>query len=238
MTISTAEHLLVVDDDPQLRDLLARYLGEQGFRVSAVADGAAMDTLLAREQPDLVILDLMLPGEDGLSIARRLRAQNHVPIIILSARGEEVDRIVGLEVGADDYLPKPFNPRELLARIRAVLRRPAQQAVTTAGTRYRFGPFSLDIERRTLMRAGEEIALTAGEFALLRVLSEHPNHVLSRDRLIDLLKGYDRSPFDRSIDVRVTRLRRKIEDDPSAPRYLRTVWGEGYLFTPEGQSAT
>jgi len=238
MTILTTEHLLVVDDDPQLRDLLARYLGEQGFRVSAVADGAAMDALLAREQPDLVILDLMLPGEDGLSIARRLRAQNHVPIIILSARGEEVDRIVGLEVGADDYLPKPFNPRELLARIRAVLRRPAQQAVTTARERYRFGPFSLDIERRTLMRAGEEIALTAGEFALLRVLSEHPNHVLSRDRLIDLLKGYDRSPFDRSIDVRVTRLRRKIEVDPSAPRYLRTVWGEGYLFTPEGQSAT
>jgi len=239
VTTPAPEHLLVVDDDPQLRDLLARYLGEQGFRVSAVADGAAMDALLAHEQPHLVILDLMLPGEDGLSIARRLRAQNHVPIIILSARGEEVDRIVGLEVGADDYLPKPFNPRELLARIRAVLRRPAQQPVTTASpTRYRFGPFSLDIERRTLMRADEEIALTAGEFALLRVLTEHPNHVLSRDHLIDLLKGYDRSPFDRSIDVRVTRLRRKIEDDPSLPRYLRTVWGEGYMFTPEGQSAT
>ncbi|OGI44136.1 MAG: two-component system response regulator OmpR [Candidatus Muproteobacteria bacterium RBG_16_65_31] len=234
MTITAAEHLLVVDDDPQLRELLARYLGEQGFRVSAVAGGAAMDALLAREQPDLVILDLMLPGEDGLSIARRLRAQGPVPIIMLSARGEDVDRIVGLEVGADDYLPKPFNPRELLARIRAVLRRPTEQTTAAPGATHRFGPFTLDVVRHALLRAGEEITLTAGEFALLRVLAEHPNSVLSRDRLIDLLKGYERSPFDRSIDVRVTRLRRKIEDDPAAPRYLRTVWGAGYLFTPSG----
>ncbi|MBI1425378.1 MAG: response regulator [Gammaproteobacteria bacterium] len=231
---AVSEHLLVVDDDPELRDLLARYLGEQGFRVSSVADGTAMDAALARELPNLIILDLMLPGEDGLSIARRLRAQYQIPIIILSARGEEVDRIIGLEVGADDYLPKPFSPRELLARIRAVLRRPAQPvAVTTMGLR--FGPFELDVERHVLMRAGKEITLTAGEFALLRVLTEHPNQVLSRDRLIDLLKGYDRSPFDRSVDVRVTRLRRKIEDDPAAPEYLRTVWGEGYLFSPAGR---
>lgn len=236
MTTPAAEHLLVVDDDPELRDLLARYLGEQGFQVSAVADGSAMDKLLEHKLPDLVILDLMLPGEDGLSIARRLRAQYQFPIIILSARGEEVDRIVGLEVGADDYLPKPFNPRELLARIRAVLRRPAQQTAIETNGRHRFGPFTLDVQRHTLMRAGSEIGLTAGEFALLQVLVAHPNHVLSRDRLIDLLKGYDRSPFDRSIDVRVTRLRRKIEDDPTAPRYLRTIWGQGYLFTPEGQS--
>ena len=239
MTISTTEHLLVVDDDPELRALLARYLGEQGFRVSAVADGAAMDAWLEHAQPDLVILDLMLPGEDGLSIARRLRTHSAIPIIMLSARGEDVDRIVGLEVGADDYLPKPFNPRELLARIRAVLRRPAPASVTAAAnSRYHFGPYTLDIESHTLLRNREEIALTAGEFALLRVLVENPNHVLSRDRLIDLLKGYDRSPFDRSIDVRVTRLRRKLEDDPSAPRYLRTVWGEGYMFTPKGQGAT
>jgi len=238
MTIPATDHLLVVDDDPDLRDLLARYLGEQGFRVSTVADGAAMDAFMARELPDLVILDLMLPGEDGLSIARRLRAKCQIPIIMLSARGEEVDRIVGLEVGADDYLPKPFNPRELLARIRAVLRRPTQQNDTTTNTQRQFGPFVMDIERHTLLRDGAEVALTAGEFALLRVLTEHPNHVLSRDRLIDLLKGYDRSPFDRSIDVRVTRLRRKIEDDPTTPRYLRTVWGEGYLFTPEGTGAT
>ena len=238
MTTTTTEHLLVVDDDPQLRELLARYLGEQGFRVSTVADGAAMDTLLARERPDLVILDLMLPGEDGLSIARRLRSQGRVPIIILSARGEDVDRIVGLEVGADDYLPKPFNPRELLARIRAVLRRPTEQTAAAPDALHRFGLFTLDVTRHVLLRAGEEITLTAGEFALLRILAEHPNRVLTRDQLIEHLKGYERSAFDRSIDVRVTRLRRKIEDDPAAPRYLRTVWGEGYLFTPEGQAST
>ena len=238
MTTTTTEHLLVVDDDPQLRALLARYLGEQGFRVSTVTDGAAMDALLARERPDLVILDLMLPGEDGLSIARRLRSRGHVPIIILSARGEDVDRIVGLEVGADDYLAKPFNPRELLARIRAVLRRPAEQAAAAPVALQRFGLFTLDVARHVLLRAGAEITLTAGEFALLRVLVENPNRVLTRDQLIEHLKGYERAAFDRSIDVRVTRLRRKIEDDPAAPRYLRTVWGEGYLFTPEGQAST
>ncbi|OGI43094.1 MAG: two-component system response regulator OmpR [Candidatus Muproteobacteria bacterium RBG_16_64_11] len=237
MTAIATEHLLVVDDDPRLRELLARYLGEQGFRVSAVADGAAMDALLARARPDLVILDLMLPGEDGLSIARRLRARDNTPIIILSARGEDVDRIVGLEVGADDYLPKPFNPRELLARIRAVLRRPATASPATTDGIHRFGPFTLDVTRHTLVRDGQEISLTAGEFALLRVLAGHPNRVLTRDQLIEHLKGYERSAFDRSIDVRVTRLRRKIEDDPAAPRYLRTVWGEGYLFTPEGKTA-
>ncbi|MEJ2362545.1 MAG: response regulator [Gammaproteobacteria bacterium] len=234
MKHTTSEHLLVVDDDPQLRELLARYLGEQGFQVSAVADARGMDDLLKHEQPDLIILDLMLPGEDGLSIARRLRAKNAVPIIMLSARGEEVDRIVGLEVGADDYLPKPFNPRELLARIRAVLRRPNMKETASVNSRSQFGPFELDLERHALTRAGAELNLTAGEFALLQVLTEHPNQVLSRDRLIDLLKGYDRSPFDRSIDIRVTRLRRKIEDDPGKPQYLRTVWGEGYMFTPEG----
>lgn len=234
----STEHLLVVDDDPQLRDLLARYLGEQGFKVSTVANGAAMDAFLTQGLPDLIILDLMLPGEDGLSIARRLRAHHQVPIIILSARGEEVDRIVGLEVGADDYMPKPFNPRELLARIRAVLRRPTLQTTVSQHSSYRFGNFTLNIERHILMRDSEEIALTTGEFALLRVLAEHPNHILSRDRLVDLLKGYDRSPFDRSIDVRVTRLRRKIEDDPTTPKFLRTVWGEGYMFTPDGKNLT
>jgi two-component system, OmpR family, phosphate regulon response regulator OmpR len=234
MTAATIEHLLVVDDDPDLRGLLARYLGEQGFRVSSVADGAAMDAWLARERPDLVILDLMLPGEDGLSIARRLRAGSRVPIIVLSARGEDVDRIVGLEIGADDYLAKPFNPRELLARIRAVLRR--RHATVTESERpiVEFGRYRLDTQRHRLTRDGADVALTAGEFALLQVLAEHPNRVLSRDRLIELLKGYDRSPFDRSIDVRVTRLRRKIEDDPAAPRFLRTIWGEGYLFAPDG----
>ncbi|TAM43972.1 MAG: response regulator [Gammaproteobacteria bacterium] len=230
-------HILVVDDDAALRELLGRYLGEQGMRVSAVADGAAMDRAIAADRPDLVILDLMLPGEDGLSLARRLRARDNLPIIMLSARGEDVDRIVGLEVGADDYLAKPFNPRELLARIRAVLRRRATGA-TVAGTAdtYGFGPYRLDLATHTLTRDGAEVRLTAAEFALLRVFLEHPNRVLSRDTLIDLIKGYDRSPFDRSIDVRVTRLRRKIEPDPEAPVYIRTVHGQGYLFAPQGKT--
>lgn len=235
MTSTATEHLLVVDDDPHLRDLLARYLGEQGFQVSTAVDAVEMDLFLLREQPDLIILDLMLPGEDGLSIARRLKNQGTLPIIMLSARGEEVDRIVGLEVGADDYLPKPFNPRELLARIRAVLRRPTTQTTKDSDTSIQhFGEFTLDIIRHILKRDNKEITLTTGEFTLLRVFIEHPNRVLSRDLLIDLIKGYDRSPFDRSIDIRVTRLRRKIEEDPGSPRFIRTIWGEGYLFSPEG----
>ncbi len=233
----TKAHILVVDDDAALRELLGRYLDEQGMRVSAVADGAAMDRAIAADRPDLVILDLMLPGEDGLSLARRLRARDNLPIVMLSARGEDVDRIVGLEVGADDYLAKPFNPRELLARIRAVLRRRAAGATAaeTADT-YRFGPYRLDLATHTLTRDDAEVRLTAAEFALLRVFLEHPNRVLSRDALIELIKGYDRSPFDRSIDVRVTRLRRKIEPDPEAPVYIRTVHGQGYLFAPQGKT--
>ncbi len=230
--------ILVVDDDPALRELLERYLGEQGFAVSAVPDGTAMDEHLARENADLIVLDLMLPGEDGLNIAQRLRGNCDIPILMLSARGEEVDRIVGLEVGADDYLPKPFNPRELLARIRAILRRrqhePAPDTSRTDSVRHSFGPYDLDLTTRELARGGETIALTNGEFALLKIFVEHPNRVLSRDALVDRLKGYERSPYDRSIDVRVTRLRRKIEADPAAPVYIRTVWGEGYRFTPGG----
>jgi DNA-binding response OmpR family regulator len=229
--------ILVVDDDAGLRELLEHYLTEQGFRVSSVGDGAAMDRLLVEHRPDLVILDLMLPGEDGLSIAKRLRASHDgLPILMLSARGDEVDRIVGLEVGADDYLPKPFNPRELLARIRAILRRRsghAQQTEAAEQSReYRFGPFRLDLDTQELRRGDNLIPLTSGEFALLKIFVEHPRRVLSRDTLVDMLKGYERSPYDRSIDVRVTRLRRKIEDDPTTPVYIRTVWGEGYRFSP------
>ncbi len=245
--------ILVVDDDPGLRDLLQEYLSSQGYEVSTVADGIAMEQHMAQKTADLVILDLMLPGEDGLALARKLKARGNLPIIMLSARGEDVDRIVGLEVGADDYLAKPFNPRELLARIRAVLRR-GEEAATRAeenatraeenATRaeqgaqavYRFGPFRLDPNSRSLQKNGVELALTAGEFNLLSILVEHPNRVLSRDFLMDLMKGYERDPFDRSIDVRVTRLRRKIEVDPAAPEYLRTVWGQGYLFAPGGSA--
>lgn len=230
-------HILVVDDDAGLRELLADYLTGQGYAVGAVADGAEMDSYLAGQPADLVILDLMLPGEDGLSLVRRLRVRGNLPIIMLSARGEEIDRIVGLEVGADDYLAKPFNPRELLARIRAVLRRRGEAKESASPANYCFGPFQFDPERRRLVRDGEEVALTSGEFALLRIFIEHANRVLSRDRLMDLIKGFERDPFDRSIDVRVTRLRRKIEVDPAEPRYIRTVWGQGYLFSPEGGTA-
>jgi two-component system phosphate regulon response regulator OmpR len=219
------QRILIVDDDPALLELLERYLGEQGFAVDGVADGEAMDRYLAEARVDLIILDLMLPGEDGLSIAKRLRASGTTPILMLSARGDDVDRIVGLEVGADDYLAKPFNPRELLARLRAILRRrqPENAAGADQGEIYSFGEFRLDTASRTLTR---------GEYALLQVFVENPNRVLSRDALVDRLAGYERSPFDRSIDVRVTRLRRKIEADPSAPVFIQTVWGEGYRFSP------
>ncbi|MFN3397056.1 MAG: response regulator [Sulfurimicrobium sp.] len=234
------KHILVVDDDPGLRELLEQYLAEQGYAVETVADGGAMKHHLAQHRVDLVILDLMLPGEDGLTLARQLRAQGGQPIIMLSARGEDIDRIIGLEVGADDYLAKPFNPRELLARIRAVLRR-KEDAGATQKERiseiYKFGPFSLDCKAHHLDRNGVEVALTASEFNLLRIFVERPNRVLSRDTLVDLIKGYERDPFDRSIDVRVTRLRRKIEDNPSSPGYIRTVWGEGYLFSPQDKTA-
>ena len=233
---SESEHLLVVDDDRALRDRLSRYLTEQGFQVTAVADGKEMDAFLAKQTPDAVIMDLMLPGEDGLSLERRLRARQDLPIIMLSARGEDVDRIIGLEVGADDYLPKPFNPRELLARIRAVLRRHTATASPAPVSVYSFGPYRLNVTNHSLTRSGDPISLTAAEFTLLRAFAEHPNRVLSRDLLVDLIKGYDRSPFDRSIDVRVTRLRRKIEDDPANPCYIRTIWGEGYLFSPSGET--
>jgi DNA-binding response OmpR family regulator len=228
-------HLLVVDDDTGIRELLSRYLGEQGFRVSAVEDGKAMDAWLAENTTDLVILDLMLPGEDGLSLARRLRGDHQLPIIMISARGEEVDRIVGLEVGADDYLPKPFNPRELLARVRAVLRRnwPTDDVEKDAGETYVFGPFSFEPAKRALYRDATEVDLSKAEFDLLNVLVKHPNRVLSRDYIMECLSGNDRDPFDRSIDVRVTRLRHKIETDPAQPKFVRTVWGIGYQFTPE-----
>jgi two-component system phosphate regulon response regulator OmpR len=230
-----ALHILVVDDDAGLRDLLQEYLTAQGYRVTTVGDGVAMNAYLADHSTDLVILDLMLPGEDGLALARKLRAQGNIPIIMLSARGEDVDRIVGLEVGADDYLAKPFNPRELLARIRALLRRSDDSHAGHKHAKhdaYRFGDFHLSIDSRDLLKNGISVPLTAGEFNLLRIFVEHPNRVLSRDGIMDMLKGYERSPFDRSIDVRVTRLRRKIEDDPNAPKFIRTVWGEGYLFAP------
>jgi len=231
--------IFVTDDDPGIRELVAEYLTSQGYAVKTAADAAALDSLLASQLPDLLVLDWMMPGEDGLSIARRLRAQpGFPPIIMLSAKGEDIDRIIGLEVGADDYLPKPFNPRELLARIRAVLRRnngTVAPAATETAKRFQFGPFSVNLDARTLNRDHEEIPLTTGEYELLEIFVTHANRALSRDWLMDQLRGFERDPFDRSIDVRVNRLRKKIEEDPSHPAYIRTQRGQGYLFVPQGK---
>ncbi len=238
--VSDSGYLLVVDDDPELRELIEAYLVRQGFDVSTAQDGSEMDRKLAERTPDLVILDLMLPDENGLDIAKRLKSSSEIPIIMISAQGEDVDKIVGLEVGADDYLGKPFNPRELLARVRAVLRRSAKSVESSDASaeassieRYPFGDFVLDVTSHRLLRSDVEISLTSGEFDLLAILVRFPNRVLDRDRILDLLTGAERSPFDRSIDVRVTRLRGKIESDPSKPRFIRTVWGKGYMFCPE-----
>ncbi|MBI2320490.1 MAG: two-component system response regulator OmpR, partial [Betaproteobacteria bacterium] len=205
--------ILVVDDDLRLRDLLQRYLSAQGFAVSAVAEAASMDKVLARERFDLLVLDLMLPGEDGLSVCRRLRGANDaIPIIMLTARGEEVDRIIGLEMGADDYLPKPFNPRELVARINAVLRRRAAPlppgAPAASAESVSFGGMTVNLATRTLERDGKTVSLTTGEFALLKVLVTHPRTPLSRDKLMELARGREYDVFDRSIDVQVSRLRK------------------------------
>lgn len=230
--------IYVVDDDAGIRDLLAEYLTGQGFEVACAEGGMALDALLEKSLPDLLVLDLMMPGEDGLSIARRLKGKTSAtPIIMLSAKGEDIDRIIGLEVGADDYLPKPFNPRELLARIRAVMRRniAAPSPVEEPQKAFLFGPFAFNADAHALSRDGNDIELTSGEFSLLEIFIAHPNRALSRDWLMDQLRGFERDPFDRSIDVRVNRLRKKIEDDPANPRYIKTVWGQGYIFVPQGK---
>jgi DNA-binding response OmpR family regulator len=231
--------IYVTDDDPGIRELVAEYLASQGYAVEMAEDAASLDRLLTARLPDLLVLDWMMPGEDGLSIARRLRAQpGFPPIIMLSAKGEDIDRIIGLEVGADDYLPKPFNPRELLARIRAVMRRQsgaAAPAPAEAARVFHFGPFSVNLDARALSRDGVEITLTSGEYELLEIFVTHANRALSRDWLMDQLRGFERDPFDRSIDVRVNRLRKKIEDDPANPAYIRTQRGQGYLFVPQGK---
>ncbi|MBM3373721.1 MAG: two-component system response regulator OmpR [Betaproteobacteria bacterium] len=241
MNTSTKTRILVVDDDARLRELLNRYLAEQGYAVRAVADAAEMNRQLARERYDLMILDLMLPGEDGLSVCRRLRGGGDtLPIIMLTAKGDDVDRIVGLELGADDYLPKPFNPRELVARIQAVLRRrpplPPPGAPAAAVQVVEFGEFRLNLGTRTLTRNGAEVPLTSGEFSLLKVLVEHPRTPMSRDKLMELARGREFGAFDRSIDVQVSRLRKLVESDPARPGFIQTVWGFGYVFIPDGKA--
>ncbi|WP_162925639.1 two-component system response regulator OmpR [Isoalcanivorax indicus] len=233
----TQDKILVVDDDARLRSLLQRFLEEQGFHIKAVGDAVQMDRALSREIYSLMVLDLMLPGEDGLSICRRLReAGTAMPIIMLTAKGDDNERIEGLEAGADDYLPKPFNPRELDARIRAVLRRQVREvpgAPSRDSQHVSFGPWALDLSRRILSRGQEEHSLTTGEFAVLKALVQHPREPLTRDKLMNLARGREWSAMERSIDVQVSRLRRLLEDDPSKPRYVQTVWGVGYVFVPD-----
>jgi len=232
--------ILVVEDDRDIRSLLADFLKREGFTVEVAEDGAAADRALARIAPDLIVLDLMLPGEDGLSICRRLRARSATPILMLTAKNDDIDRIVGLELGADDYLGKPFNPRELLARIRAILRR-AEAVVTRAGERRRrsFGRFVIDLDARSVERAdGTSVPLTSAEFDLLACFIERPRRVLTRDQLLDWTRGRSADPFDRTIDVTVSRLRRKLETaDPSAPALVTTVRNGGYLFAGDVKDA-
>jgi two-component system phosphate regulon response regulator OmpR len=228
--------ILVVDDEAELAALVSRYLGGRGYRVRHCPGAAEADRLLARERFDLMVLDLMMPGEDGLSFCARLRAQGAgIPILMLTARGEAIDRIVGLEMGADDYLPKPFEPRELLARIEALLRR---QRLLGAQVHARpaadpcFGPFRLELAGRRLLRAGEPVMLSSGEFELLRALAANAGRALSRERLIELAHGADSDISERAVDVQILRLRRLIEDDPAAPRHILTVRGKGYMLAP------
>ena len=235
--------ILVVDDDLRLRDLLKRYLTEQGFAADTVPDGTALDRAFTRNRYDLVVLDVMLPSEDGFAICRRVRgspsAEANIPIIMLTAKGDDIDRIGGLEIGADDYLSKPFNPRELVARINAVLRR--QAPLPTPGAPAEndrvvlFGPFSLNLGTRSLLRDDRPLAMTTGEFGLLKVLVEQPRVPLSRDKLTELARGREHDSFDRAIDVQVSRLRKLLGEDPSNPRFVQTVWGLGYVFVPDGQ---
>ena len=234
------EKILIVDDDPGLSSLLERFFTSKGYRARAVPNVEQMDRLLAREVFNLVVLDLMLPGEDGLSACRRLRAANNqVPIIMLTAKGDELSRIKGLELGADDYLAKPFNPDELVARVKAVLRRQAPTVPGAPGSEdesVTFGDYELSLATRELKRGDEVHMLTTGEFAVLKALVMHAREPLTRDKLMNLARGREWDALERSIDVQISRLRRMIEPDPSKPRYIQTVWGVGYVFVPDGNA--
>src|SRR5215470_3359517 len=237
MSSAVMPRLLLVDDDLRLRALLETYLQREGFQVVLAGNWRQMERILQESHVDLMVLDLMLPDRNGLEICRDLRAAgNPLPVLMLTAKGDDVDRILGLEIGADDYLPKPCNPRELVARIRAVLRRHQTQppgAPAADATVVRFGPFTLRPASRMLERDGQPVSLTTGEFAVLHALVSHPGQTLSRDRLLALARGRQRGAFDRSIDIQMSRLRRIVEDDPAQPRYLQTVWGSGYVFVPD-----
>ena len=222
--------VLVVDDEPIVREVVVKYLERDGFRTLEAADGVRARELLAETTPSLVVLDVMLPGVDGLELCRWIRGRSELPVILLTARGEEADRIVGLELGADDYVTKPFSPRELAARVRAVLRRSSPAAA--AGERLAFDDLELDAETREVRRGGRELQLTAKEFDLLWFLASHPRKVFSRDQLMLRVWGYEAALDTGTVTVHVRRLREKIEDMPSQPRFLQTVWGVGYRFAP------
>ena len=228
------DHILVVDDDAEIRNLLREYLQKNGYRVSVAGDGRSMWAALEQAEPDIIVLDLMLPGEDGLTLCRNLRARSAMPVIMLTARGEETDRIVGLEMGADDYLAKPFNPRELLARVKSILRRTRalpQNLHPDDARAIRFAGWTLDVAARSLRSpAGVVVALSGTEYKLLRAFLAHPNRVLNRDQLIDLMLSRDASPFDRSIDVQVSRLRQRLGDGAREAGIIKTVRGEGYVL--------
>jgi two-component system, OmpR family, response regulator len=237
MAMTETPHILVVDDHRDIRDLVARYLARNGLRATAAENAAAARRILKSATVDLVVLDIMMPGEDGLALCRHLRETTDIPIILLTAMAEETDRIIGLEIGADDYVTKPFNPRELLARIRAVLRRassPPASREPSGSTFYRFDRWKLDTARRELAREdGIAVPLSTGEFRLLVALLERPGTVLSRDQILDITRGRNASAFDRSVDNQISRLRRKIERDPKNPVLIRTVWGGGYTLAGE-----
>jgi two-component system OmpR family response regulator len=232
-----APHILIVDDHREIRDLVSRTLAKEGFRVITAADGRSMRKILADNRIDLIVLDLMLPGEDGLSLCRAIRGESSVPIIMLTAKGDEVDRVIGLEMGADDYLAKPFGSRELVARIKAVLRRSKEKPPAAASgqspKQYRFEHWQLNTGARELLRDdGVMIPLSTGEYDLLIALVERPQRVLSRDQLLDLARGRSAAGIDRSIDTQISRLRKKLERDPGDPKIIKTVWGGGYMFMP------
>lgn len=234
-------HILIVDDNREMLDLVSRALQAEGYRTSTAPDGRAMKKTLADSRVDLIILDLMLPGEDGLTLCRGLRADSNIPVIMLTAKGDEFDRVLGLEMGADDYMAKPFSTRELLARIKAVLRRSQIAATVTPDDNprnYRFASWKLDTAKRVLISSEEvTVPLSTGEFDLLLVLVERPNRVLNREQLLDLARGRTSAVFDRSIDTQISRLRRKLEQDPKKPELIKTVWGGGYVFTPDVETA-
>lgn len=228
--------LALIDDDPKILELTAKYLKDQEFTVYTGKNGKDLDEILKKYAADLIILDLMMPEESGLQICQRLRVNEVlIPIIMLTAKGDEVDRIVGLEMGADDYLPKPFNPRELLARINAVIRRKETFSNKLPSKKINFGNFIFDIQNRSLSKDGKGIPITTGEFNLLKVFTERPKQSLSRDQIMQLARGKELDVFDRSIDVQISRIRKLIEDDPNNPKYLQTKWGFGYIFNPDGE---